>query len=334
MRTRNWFYKAGFFHSQSFPVPIINIGNITVGGTGKTPHTEYVARLLQEKYTVALLSRGYKRKTSGFILADQSATAGTIGDEPFQMKQNLGKNIIIAVDTDRRRGIKNLLKLQPEIDVILLDDAYQHRRVAAGLNILLVDYNRPIYRDKLLPAGNLRESVAEKKRADIIIFSKCPNDITPIDIRIATTDLNPQPYQNVFFSTYCYGDLRHISDNNKKIRIEELSDKDILLVTGIAQPQPLRKYLEMQTKNLRAIHYADHYNFNHSDIAQIEREFFAQPDSLIITTEKDAARLQNHLTAFTEECLSAIYVLPIEVKILQDKKMQFDKKIMDFVKRG
>jgi tetraacyldisaccharide 4'-kinase len=334
MRVRNWLYKAEILQSKTYDIPVINVGNITVGGTGKTPHVEYVARILQEKYTVALLSRGYKRKTRGFVLAGENATAKMIGDEPFQMKQNLGEKIIVAVDANRRRGIKKLLKLRPEIDVILLDDAYQHRRVTPGLNILLIDYNRPIYRDRLLPAGNLRESVSEKKRADIIIFSKCPDNITPIDIRIATTDLKALPYQSLFFSTYRYGGLQHIAENDKIISLSDLNSYNVLLVTGIAQPQALKSYLETQTANLRAIHYDDHHHFSQSDIKNIEKNFSAQPKSLIITTEKDAARLKSHLADFSEECRSKIYVLPIEVDFLQDKKAQFDKKILDFVKRG
>ena len=333
MHMRNWLYDTGIYQSESFDIPVINIGNITVGGTGKTPHVEYVARILQEKYTVALLSRGYKRKTSGFVLANENATAETIGDEPFQMKQNLGEKIIVAVDADRKRGIWKLLKSQPEIDVILLDDAFQHRRVTPGLNILLVDYNRPICKDRHLPAGNLREASSEKKRADIIIVSKCPSNILPIEVRTFTTELKALPYQNTFFSTYRYGDLRHITKSERPLNLNELQHYNVLLVTGIAEPQVLKSHLETLTKNLRAIRYADHHNFSQNDIKHIEKTFLEMPQSksIIITTEKDAVRLKNHLANFCEICHSKIYVLPIEVDILQDKEDQFSKKIMDFI---
>ena len=334
VRVRNWLYDAEIFPSESFDIPVINLGNITVGGTGKTPHTQYVAQLLQEKYMVAILSRGYKRKTRGFVLADENATAETIGDEPFQMKQNLGENVIIAVNADRRRGIRNLLKLRPDIAVILLDDAFQHRRVKAGLNVLLVDYNRPVYRDRQLPAGNLREAASEKKRADIIIVSKCPNTIKPMEIRVIIKDLKPLPYQEIFFSAYRYGDLRQITKSERPLSINELENYHVLLVTGIAEPETLKSCLDTQTKSLQFIRYADHHHFSQNDITFIEKTFLkiSQPKKIIITTEKDAVRLKKHLADFSEDCVSKIYVLPIEVDFLQDKETEFSKKIMHFLK--
>ena len=202
---RNMLFEAGILKSQTYATPVISVGNITVGGTGKTPHVEYLIRLLKDKTNLAVLSRGYKRKSRGFLLADNDSTMYDIGDEPFQIKQKF-PDITVAVDKKRTRGISRLINGEAgkDIDVILLDDAFQHRYVRAGISILLVDYHRLIIYDELLPSGRLREPVGSKDRADIVIVTKCPPDIKPMDYRVITKAMALYPYQQLYFSTHEY----------------------------------------------------------------------------------------------------------------------------------
>ena len=214
---RNLLFEMGILKSRSFSTPVISVGNITVGGTGKTPHVEYLVRLLKDQAKVAVLSRGYKRKTSGFVLADKDATVRSIGDEPFQMKTKF-PNVTVAVDRKRTRGIDKLTSgdYVKDIDVILLDDAFQHRYVKPGINILLVDYHRLIIYDKLLPAGRLREPVVSKNRADIVIVTKCPKDLKPMEFRVITKAMSLYPYQQLFFSTHEFEALRPVFSKKPK----------------------------------------------------------------------------------------------------------------------
>ena len=241
---RNKLFDWGIFRSKSFDVPVICFGNLAVGGTGKTPHTEYLIKLLHDKYQVAVLSRGYKRRTKGYVLATPQCTAKTIGDEPYQMYTKFS-SVTLAVDEKRCHGIEKLLKLkEPSTDVILLDDAFQHRHVKAGLNILLTDYHRLFCDDTLLPAGRLREPVSGKNRAQIVIVTKCPQDIKPIDYNIITKRLNLYPYQQLFFSSFRYGNLQPVfptmspdtnaNSTNHEVALSSLTNTDILLMTGIA----------------------------------------------------------------------------------------------------
>lgn len=334
VRIRNLMFDFGILKSRSFDMPIISVGNLTVGGTGKTPHTEYLINLLQAKNNVAVLSRGYKRKSKGFVLADKNTSMPMIGDEPYQMKQKY-PNIQVAVDKDRCNGIRHLMQLEPKIDVILLDDAYQHRYVQPGINILLMDYHRLIYFDKLLPAGRLREPRSEIKRADIVIVTKCPRYITPMDKRGIERSLELENWQNLFFSTFKYGNLRPLfpgKDNeNGGVSIEELKtfDKEILLVSGIASPRQLEYDLSKLTTKFDSYRFADHHQFTKNDIRNIEEKYRS---GIIITTEKDASRLsalgQN---AFSKEIANVIYVLPIEVEYLSDTGKHFDKIIKSYV---
>lgn len=226
--------------TESFPISVISVGNITVGGTGKTPHTEYLVSILKKKFNVAVLSRGYKRKTVGYIYANATASAQTIGDEPFQIYQK-HPDIVVAVDANRRNGIKQILLSHPQTDVVLLDDAFQHRYVEANQTILLVDYNRPITEDNMLPYGNLRESIDGIKRADIILITKCPPNLTPIEARNIHKSLNLLAYQNIFYTSFAYGDVKSVFIPNQIVTTSIIQEQQfgILLVTGIAQPEPL-----------------------------------------------------------------------------------------------
>lgn len=289
-------------------MPVICVGNITVGGTGKTPHTEYLIRLLSEQYQVAVLSRGYKRQSKGYVLATEKTPMPEIGDEPYQMKHKFPQ-IHMAVDNDRCHGIEQLMKdsVQPPTDIVILDDAYQHRYVKAGLNILLMDYHRLIYFDKLLPAGRLRESRAGRMRADIIIITKCPRDITPMERRGIVLSLDLENWQKVFFTTYKYPNhLTTCSENP-------------LLVTGIASPQQMAYDLNKLIPDFEVLSFPDHHNFTQQDIETIRTKAAGRT---ILTTEKDATRLHG---------LENLVIIPIEVEFLDNKADEFNQIIKDYV---
>ena len=245
---RNTLFEMGVLKSRSFSTPVISVGNITVGGTGKTPHVEYLIRLLKDKLNVAVLSRGYKRKSHGFVLADKDTPMRNIGDEPYQIKQKFPE-VTVAVDAKRTRGIEKLTsdKTEKGVDVILLDDAFQHRYVKPGINILLVDYHRLVIYDKLLPAGRLREPVRSKDRADIVIITKCPKDLKPMEFRVITKAMELYPYQQLYFSTLEYDTLKPVfteqTESTEQIQtgmLDSLSDKNVLLLTiVIRRPSPV-----------------------------------------------------------------------------------------------
>lgn len=363
LRPCSWLYEAGVWvrnfmfdnhiiKEVDYPTPVICIGNITAGGTGKTPHTEYLIQLLTEMgHSIAVLSRGYKRKSKGFVLAKPDSTVREIGDEPWQMLQKFG-HVTIAVDANRRRGIEKLLaKFKAEgieKPVILLDDAYQHRHVKAGLNILLTDYHRLITDDELLPAGRLREPVASKSRAHIVIVTKCPTNMKPMDYRVVQKALDLKPYQSLFFSTFRYGTLQPLFSKSESKRVvgaqssmheviikpEEITpDTHVILLTGIASPQQMMLDLQSRTRHITPLSFADHHDFTASDAQRIEKLFTSMQGSkrLIVTTEKDAARLRL-LDGLSPIVRRHIFVLPIEVEILQDKASELEALIRDAVR--
>lgn len=337
---RNQLFDWNILPSRSFDIPVISIGNITVGGTGKTPHTEYLINLLKKEWKVAVLSRGYKRKSHGFQLASPDTPMQMIGDEPFQMKQKF-PDIYVAVDANRCRGIDNLCKeeIAPGTEVVLLDDAYQHRYVNPGINILLVDYHRLICYDTLLPAGRLREPEIEKHRANIVIVTKCPRDIKPMDYRVIYKQMSLYPYQKLYFSTLTYGKLVPLAsseDDKKKRSLDSIAkDEKILLVTGIASPQQLLLDLKKYCQQIETLTYPDHHTFSPKDIATIRKRFeqMGEGKKIIITTEKDATRLINH-PQLDEELKKHIYQLPIEIEILQNQQESFNNNIIGYVRKN
>lgn len=333
---RNRLYDFKIFKSNHFNVPLISVGNITVGGTGKTPHIEYLVNFLKSEFNVATLSRGYKRKTKGFILSTSVSTDREIGDEPRQIKQKFPK-IDVAVDADRTNGINQLIALKKDLDVILLDDAYQHRKVDANLSILLIDYSRPINKDFMLPFGNLRERASEKKRANIIIITKCPKDLKPIDRRIIFNNLKSYPYQIVYFTSFDYGKLKPVySTSVNNIKNEDLFDHDILLVTGIANPKPLREHIkENISKNIQELEYSDHYDFKESDFKKIMDRFnsIKSDKKIIITTEKDAMRLQK-FSNIANNLKDSFFYIPIQVTFLNDRTDNFNQQIIEYVRKN
>lgn len=333
VRLRNFCFDASILSQVSFDRPVICIGNLTIGGTGKTPHTEMLLRDLLPHHRVAVLSRGYKRQSKGFVLANAQSTMLDIGDEPWQMKQKF-PDAVIAVDGNRRRGIRRLLDdpQTKDIDVILLDDAYQHRYVKAGLNILLTDYHRIITDDALLPAGRLREPVSAKGRANIMIVTKCPRDMRPMDFRVIQASLKLKPYQHLFFSTFRYGKLYRLFDRVSGQDEELTPDTHILLLTGIASPRQMMDDLYQLTHHITPISFPDHHAFSERDIQKIEDAFTAMQGNkrFIVTTEKDAARLLM-VKRFSPIVRRHIYILPIEVEIMRGQQQEFQQIITDYV---
>ena len=334
---RNRLYDYKILETKRFSLPIISVGNITVGGTGKTPHIEYLVDLLNDEFKVATLSRGYKRKTKGFILSSEKSTATEIGDEPRQIKQKF-PGIHVAVDEERANGIKQLKEKIQDLDVVLLDDAYQHRKVQANLSILLIDYNRPINKDFMLPFGNLREQAFEKRRAHIIIVTKSPKDIKPIDRRVFFNNLNSFPFQHVFFTTFDYGQIKPVFNITQDLCAEtnHFKDYQIILLTGIANPKPLKEYIvENISKNIQELEYSDHYNFKESDFKSIKHKFDSinSDKKIIITTEKDAMRLQK-FSNIADNLKNSFFYIPIQVKFLNNRTDNFNQQIIDYVRKN
>ena len=334
VRFRNWLFDIGILKSKAFDIPVISVGNITVGGSGKTPHVEYLIRLLKDELKVATLSRGYKRKTRGYILAGGDSTVREIGDEPYQMKKKFS-DIYVAVDEKRTRGIENLITNDTtnDVDVVLLDDAFQHRYVKPGINILLVDYHRLIIYDKLLPAGRLREPLKGKDRADIVIVTKCPTDLKPMEFRVLTKALHLYPYQDLFFSTIDYDAPYGVFDE-KKLSKEDIASKNVLLLTGIASPKQLVLDLEPHCKSFTPISLKDHRLFTAKDIERVNETYKSLPEPrIILTTEKDATRLQE-TKGLDEDIKKNIYALPIHIRFMLNEEERFNEKIIGYVRKN
>ena len=331
---RNALFDMGILKSSSFQIPIINVGNITVGGTGKTPHVEYLIRLLSPKYKVAVLSRGYKRKSKGYILANEDSTVEEIGDEPWQIKKKF-PHIYVAVEANRCKGIERLLsdEATQDVEVILLDDAYQHRYVKPGMNILLTDYHRLITEDRLLPAGRLREKATGRSRANIIIVTKCPTQLTPMEYRVIEKKLQPMPFQQLYFSSFSYGNLQGMF-NSESLPLEQLKQSNILLLTGIGNPKQMEMDIQPYARSVKGITFADHHFFCTEEIERIHQEFKSLPHPrLIVTTEKDATRLQNRQD-LPLEIKEHIYSLPIEVQFARNSTSKFNEKLLRYVHKN
>lgn len=332
---RNRLFDMGILKSRDFKVPVISVGNITVGGSGKTPHVEYLVRLLRDKTKVAVLSRGYKRKSRGYVLADKDATARMIGDEPYQMKKKF-PDVYVAVDKNRCHGIERLTEDEntKDTDVILLDDAYQHRYVKPGVNILLVDYHRLIIYDKLLPAGRLREPKQGKNRADIVIVTKCPRNLKPMEFRVLTRAMDLYPYQKLFFTTLKYNKLKPLYFGEDRPVSDIQPEENILLLTGIASPKQIIIDLEPYTKNITPLTYPDHHQFKRKDIERINELFAAMPEpKMVITTEKDNARLFG-VEGLSDEVRQHIYMLPVEIEFMLEQQEEFNEKIIGYVRKN
>ena len=331
---RNMLFEVGVLKSRAYDIPVIAVGNITVGGSGKTPHVEYLVNLLHDKLKVAVLSRGYKRKSRGYVLAEEDTEMKEIGDEPFQMHQKF-PGIYVAVDAKRVRGIQHLQDDEEtkDVEVILLDDAFQHRYVKPGINILLVDYHRLIIYDKILPAGRLREPLSGKNRADIVIVTKCPKDLKPMEFRVLTKAMNLYPFQKLYFTCINYDKPIGIF-NEQQLDLESLKDKNVMLLTGIASPKQMEHDLTPMVKTLTSVSFGDHHHFKSKDIDRINEIFESMPEPrLIITTEKDAVRLRDSEGLY-EIVKDNLYALPIKVSFMQDQEENFNEKIISYVRKN
>ena len=333
---RNQLFDMGILSSKKYNLPIISVGNITVGGTGKTPHIEYLIRLLSRKYKVAVLSRGYKRKSRGYVLAQPDTPMELIGDEPWQIKQKFPETYV-AVDANRRNGIERLMSDQKtrDVQVILLDDAYQHRYVTPKLNILLIDYHRMITEDELLPAGQLRERVSNKNRANMVIVTKCPRDLTPIGYRVVQQALHLKPFQSLFFSTLKYRNLKRLFGEGE-MHLEQLRKDNIhvLLLSGIGNPQQMEQDMRKFAQHVTPLSYPDHHYFTSKDAKTINDAAQKMPKPMIVvTTEKDAARLKN-LKGLDKTVRDNMYVFPIEIEILKNKETTLNEQIINYVHKN
>ena len=314
-RTRNFLFDKKILKSYSFNIPIICVGNLNVGGTGKTPQIEYLIRLLSDNYRVATLSRGYKRQSKGFVLANETSNAATLGDEPFQFYSKF-KNIQVAVDSDRKNGIENLLSHDLKPEIILLDDAFQHRKVKAGFYILLSTFDDLYSDDLVLPAGNLRESRSNANRADIIIVTKCPKNLSIENQNIIIDKLKINKNQQIFFSCIAYDDK--IYSESKTLLVTEIKNKNKLLIAGIANPKPFFEYLK--SPNDIVLEFSDHHYFTKNEIENIKQQ---SADRIIITTEKDYVRFKN-------ESIDNLFYLPIKSNFIGNAA-NFDSAIIKFV---
>jgi tetraacyldisaccharide 4'-kinase len=332
---RNLLFDLRILKQTRFKIPVISVGNITVGGTGKTPHVEYLVTLLSGR-RVAVLSRGYKRKTRNFVLASNESSVGDIGDEPLQMKKKF-PHLSVAVDRNRLEGIKNLTQIEPDLDCIILDDAYQHRYVVPGLSILLVDFNRPVFEDILLPAGNLRESFRGIRRAHLFIVTKCPDHLSVSERNHFLSKLSAAPDQAVFFTQYIYEDplpvFPELYNRNKKVSFAQLRESKVMLVTGIANPEPLKQFLNGVTMVAEEIAFSDHHNFNTSDLFTLKRTYekIKSPEKYILVTEKDAIRLKE-LSIEDMILKESLLYVPVKVKFLNNSEIAFNHIVHEFLK--
>ena len=323
---RNWMYDKKIMRSTGFGLPLICVGNLSVGGTGKSPMVEFLVRNLKSRYKVATLSRGYKRKTKGYALANDQTTAIDIGDEPMQFHRKF-PDVPVAVGEERLVAIPQLLHDRPETEVVILDDAFQHRAIRAGLNILLTDHGNLFTRDFFLPTGDLRDLRSSFRRADIIVVTKCPPNLTEEERAAITKEIGPLPHQKLFFTCIAYGTPYHITRHGFGY-IDEKTE--VLLVTGIANPRPLKHYLEERIGTYSMMHFSDHHIFSIDDWKDIRKRFEAMnaEKKIILTTEKDAMRLLK----FRQEIDGMpFYVVPIEHRFLFHQDTAFTNEVLTFI---
>lgn len=334
---RNMLFDLKLFSSREFGFPVISVGNITVGGTGKTPHVEFIVSALKDEFRVAVLSRGYMRKTSGFLVASTLSGTADVGDEPLQIKRKF-PGVEVAVDASRRRGIRNLCRFNHRLQAFVLDDAFQHRWVKPGISVLLVDYNRPLKDDMLLPSGRLREFVSAKSRAAIVIVTKCPPGIKPIERRIIMKELDLYPWQSLYFSTFSYGaPLPVFSEAPSFPEREKLkaTKRQILMVTGIVSPRPLKKHLRSISPGIEQVIFPDHHRFKGKDIDRIRKVWdnMGAKRKFIITTEKDAMRFRD-IGEIDPEIKRHLYYVPITVSFIENDGATFKNQIVNYVRNN
>ena len=327
---RNFLYKTKVLKSFRFDIPIISVGNLSVGGAGKTPHIEYLIQLLKPYIELSTLSRGYKRKTQGFRLVESTDNAELVGDEPLQYKRK-NPDITVAVGENRVLAVPEILKSNRDLQLILLDDAFQHRAIQPGLNVLLTEYNNLYPNDFLLPVGRLRELPTAAERADVIIVTKCPMTLSGADRARVTQLINPLPHQQLYFSYYAYQRTPYYLFNpNYELPLDKTLD--VLLVSGIARADYLIDYLKTKVNSVRILEYGDHHYFNEAEIGEMEKIFnnIDSKNKTILTTEKDAMRLELHHQYLIEKRLP-LFALPVEVVFHDNDKKGFDDKVKNWL---
>ncbi len=334
---RNKLYDWNIIPQHEFGIPIISVGNLAVGGTGKTPHVEYIVDALRLNYHVAVLSRGYKRKTKGFVLATRFSKPEDIGDESYQIFQKFDFKVTVAVGEDRVNAIRELLRIDPQINLIVLDDAFQHRAVKPSLSILVTEYNRPFFDDKMMPYGRLRESRQGANRADIVIASKCPEVMKDLDYRLFSKNLNLFPCQQLFFSKFAYQELMPLYPelNRSLPYLDWMTDRDsILAVAGVGNPRPFVRYLKSFLPKVRVNVFSDHHDFTRADMELILKRFNTMKGKykVIITTEKDAVRLVGN-PHLPEELREHIFYLPIKVEFSTHNDSSFIDALNDHLRK-
>ena len=328
---RNFLYNNNLLRSHEFDVPVISVGNITVGGTGKTPHTEYIVNVLKDKYSVTVLSRGYKRKTKGFVAATEHSTVAEIGDEPKQMLRKFNGEANVCVCESRVDGIEKIVATnRSDNQVVVLDDAYQHRSVNPLVNILLIDYNRPIFSDSILPYGRLRESAHNSNRANIILVTKCPEDLKPIDRNVFAKNVNKLPFQSIYFTNFKYKKLTPVFREGMSNVLAD-GQTEVLIITGIANPDTLLEHVrENISEKITHLQFPDHHNFSKKDIKKIIATFMSLGEKkIIITTEKDSVRLIE--IDWNDDIKASMYFLPIEVNFIYEDSQEFNNQILKYV---
>lgn len=326
IKVRNWLYDKNILKSAAFNFPIICVGNLAVGGTGKTPMTELLVSLLGKQYNTATLSRGYKRKTKGFAIANENTTAIDIGDEPMQFHQKFPQ-LTVAVGEERLVAIPQLLHQRPATEVIILDDAFQHRAVRAGYNIVLTEYKNLYTRDFMLPAGDLRDVRSSIHRADCIVVTKCKPNLSVAERDAIIKEINPRANQSIYFTEILYDQPYHLFT---KERFNLSAETDILLVCGIANPKPLKDFLTNHVHSYDMIKYADHHIFSSDDLRDIKKQFEKLPSTnkIILTTEKDGVRLEKFAALLAD---FPVYAIPIKHQILFGDEAIFEKAVTRFV---
>ena len=325
---RHKLFDLKILRSEEFDIPVVCIGNLTVGGTGKTPVAELLIERFSEHYRVGVLSRGYRRRTKGFVLSTPTSSARTIGDEPRQMKLKY-PSVPVAVCEKRAEGSRLLRKAHPEIELIILDDAFQHRYVEPWVNILLMDYNNPVYRDRLLPWGRLRDTRNQIHRANFVLVTKCPDDLNPLDMRIVINSLGLFPYQSLYFTRMRQGEITPLFADRAAGKVRE--GDPVIAMSGIANPVPLLENLRKRFDVVAELTFDDHHTYRLSDMRRLEALFAAYPDAVVLTTEKDAVKLTNRKKV-PEAVQQRLYYVPIHVSFVADSESEFLRQLELYVR--
>lgn len=345
--TRNKMFDVGVLEQREFDIPVLVVGNIAVGGTGKTPHVEFLVELLHRTYRVGVLSRGYNRRTKGFIQATTESSAREIGDEPYQIYRKFGnRGVMVAVCEDRCNGIDRMRELDPKLNLIILDDAFQHRYVKPTVAIVLTEHSCPVFEDEIMPSGHLRESAGALHRADIVVVTKCPDDMKQIDYRIFTKNMGLYPYQQLFFSKYAYGELTPLFADEARLHpsLTNLTAADtVVVVAGIANPRPFVRKLKQSAARVCGLIFSDHHNFTRNDIAAIIDKIKSAPDpkrAIVVTTEKDAMRLR-YFPGLPPSLRRRIFYIPVSVKFIaadtaagRNGTREFAESVTSLLRRG